>query len=529
MANIVVEMSGDEAKLFRSFQKVQQQIRKQEQSLAKSGQAGEQAGQKIAQGADRAERSLKNAGKARDDAFGTGALRQLGSYAAGFASIGAAVAAVTGAMREQREIQRELAEGIREGRGSYGKLIQLAGGDRQRYSQLVQMADKTFREGGVASRSAAGDLMFELESAGIATESNRAFFSKLLEVEPETTPTIQAVGKMQSAFGTEAGSAKQIVSKAFAAAAPVTGASPSAMLTANLRALQSAKMLGLSDEELQAAVSVIAQQEQSPEVAGTQVSSLLQSMSRHGFVEKFKGKSFVEMLDVVRAKKMDTPALIDYFGRKEAQKAFAGLDPERLQARIKEIRAAEDTAAGDAIAIAMESQGGLRAESALKNQVTSMLQREGEQEIAANTLQSTRQAVAIARGETPEFRTFLRWRANLRRMLPRGNEAVLDGRSPEEAACTAQEIRRRLESGESPDEIFGSIENQVRLRLPGDPDEAIRAGAQRNQEARSGVSDMMARSLARFEQAAEKQEKAATALQNAVQAGPTRRSPLDDR
>lgn len=505
MAQIVVEMSGDEAKLFRAFQKVQQQIRQQEQALAKSGQAGDQAGAKIASGAGKAERSLKTAGKAGQDAFGAGAVRQLAGYAAGFVSVGAAAANLTRMLQEQRELQRELAEGFRAGSATSGTLSQLAGGDQAKLDRLQAMARKTYAEGAFADRADANRLMFELESAGIATEANRAFFSKLAGVEPETTPVIQAVGKMQSAFGDEAGSAKDIVSKAFAAAGPVTGASPSAMLTANLRGMASAKQLGLSDEELAAAVSVLAQQSDSPEVAGTQVASLLRSLQKQGFVEQHAGKSLTEMLDVIREMGMDTPEQIEYFGRQEAARAFAGLDPKKLQERIDSIRNAEATAADDAIRINEKHNAIIRAERAMKNQKALAEEEAARMEIAANAIQDQEERMAVEGGAnwfTRRLGGGGTWRAGMHRTVF-GNEDYLRLRgimSPEQALA-------RTRQGQSLPAV-----------APDPAGPAAPGAAAPAQPELAGIA-------AEFREGMNYLRDAASALH----AGPTRRHPLDDK
>ncbi len=103
---------------------------------------------------------------------------------------------------------------------------------------------------------------------------------------------------VMSAMGVkETGSHEQLASKFIAAAAPVSGVSASGIALATTRAAADAKLLGLSDEELIAAVSAVSSTTGSAELAGTQVASLLKSMTEKGFVEEHKGKSLTSMLN----------------------------------------------------------------------------------------------------------------------------------------------------------------------------------------------------------------------------------------
>lgn len=100
MAHVVVEMSGDEAKLYRSFQKIIDQQKRLEQGLEKTKQKGQQTGQ-----------ALRGAGQSGAQAFGAVAVRSLASYAAGFTSIHTAIRLATTLMREYRQEQeRAVAE-----------------------------------------------------------------------------------------------------------------------------------------------------------------------------------------------------------------------------------------------------------------------------------------------------------------------------------------------------------------------------------------------------------------------------------
>lgn len=339
MAGIVVEMSGDEAKLWRSFQKIAQQQANLESGFKRVGQAGRQAGSEAGRAGDEAAK----AGKKGSDAFGAGAVSQLQAYAAGFLSLTAVIGGTTKALTDMAEANKKAGEVTRGAAPGFSGLAQLAALDAfpgQKLNRLTGYAKDLYKAGGAADLNEAANTIFQLESAGATGE--RDFFAKAYQLT-DTAALAEAGGKIRAAMGEkEAGSFQQILSKGLAAAGPLPGVSASSIVQATTRGASWGKLLGLSDEEVMAATSVVGQATESVEMGGTQVSSLLKTLVAKGYGERMKGASLSEMLADVRGQGMAQDELVTWFGRAEAASGFLALDDKKYQERLGAIQAAQE-------------------------------------------------------------------------------------------------------------------------------------------------------------------------------------------
>ena len=287
---------------------------------------------------------MDRAGEKTQKAYGPAAQNQLKKLITmlgpGLGLLGA-VRLVTKAFGEMAEARKEAGARLSEAEMGLGKLSQLAGGDPEKLKALVKKSVQFMAYGGAPTLGEAATTMFELESAGATTDAQVKFFAQLYGIDnPAELAT--AAGKLRAGFGPkEAGTFREIMSKGVAAAAPVTGVGINEILQASLPGASVAAELGISDEELLAAVSILAQKAKSADVGGTQIEGLLRSLQKRGFVEEHKGKSLIEMLDVIRKEKMDTPELIEYFGRKEAAAGFSRLQPKEFGERLASINKAQ--------------------------------------------------------------------------------------------------------------------------------------------------------------------------------------------
>lgn len=96
MATQVVELTGDEARLLRSLDKVIQKERDHEAQLRKVGDEGDKAGQKGKKGAQNAEKGWAK--------FGKNALLQVGAIGGGFVTVGFAVQKVSQFLEAQNDL-----------------------------------------------------------------------------------------------------------------------------------------------------------------------------------------------------------------------------------------------------------------------------------------------------------------------------------------------------------------------------------------------------------------------------------------
>lgn len=285
---------------------------------------------------ENAEDAIKGVGEAQGKAFGGDAIGEIENYITKTASLAAAVGFAKEAFDEMSEASERAAGSRREAEGGISSLAELAGGDRQRMAELAGEAREIYREGGAKSLDEAGKLAFQLESAGAMGE--RQFFSRLQGID-DPVEMARAAGVMRSAMGeAEAGSFQAIVSKGLAAAGPVPGVTAAQMLQGAAAAAPNARALEISDEELMAATSIVAQSSGSASQAGTQVRALLQAVTTRGIGEQFKGQGLESMVEAIRGQGMGEADLIKYLGSSEAYAAYSQLRPEAYRERLEVVR-----------------------------------------------------------------------------------------------------------------------------------------------------------------------------------------------
>lgn len=273
------------------------------------------------------------------------------------------VSGITSALSLQRiltsvsQLLDETAAKQRASSKGLGNLVQLAGGDVSKRQKLISAAKQTFAEGGFNTLNESANLIFQLESAGALGQ--RAFFSQLQTVD-EAADIAKTTALIRNNLGqAETGTLRQITSKVIAGALPATGVSPSDIARGSATAAVSAKALGLSDEELIAAVSRVSETTGSGDLAGTQVNSLLTALIKRGAADDpaLKGKNFGGVLQSVIDRDLNQAELIEFFGRKEAAKAFGALrDVGGFGTRVVELfQADKSDLAGQTIANALGS------------------------------------------------------------------------------------------------------------------------------------------------------------------------------
>ena len=253
MADVVVALSADETKLLRAYQRI-----RQHQDKVDTGHKRNKRGHK--------------------DAFGTAAVSNLARYAAGMYGITAALGTVKQLFTDVRQEADRLGERQRQSKFGMGSLAQLAESDAQMRAMVAQ-AKKTFAEGATETLDEAGAVQFTLESAGLG--EYRRGVSRMLAsgVVKDAKKLVDASAGLQTAFSeAETGRFEDIVSKGYGASKGAP-ASIDEILQAAGVAGSAAAALGLSDEELLAAIPTVAKVE-GPETAGTQVKQLLAAIEK---------------------------------------------------------------------------------------------------------------------------------------------------------------------------------------------------------------------------------------------------------
>jgi len=287
MGQITVQLTGDEARLLRSLDKVIAKERELALAAKKTGQESAKGSRKSQAGLRKTQAGLSKTAlqfgrnqKARGQAFGSGAVAQLGRFAGGLGSIAAAGSAVTTVLNGVAEAAKRVAESQSESELGLRSLAQLSGGDRKKFKALTSQAKQVFASGGAGSQDGASDLIFQLESAGINTKENRALFASLFGTIKDTAGFAKSAKTLQASVGKEeAGSIRDIASKSIAAA----GGNPekaAQFLRAASQGGAYATQLGISDEDLLSLVAVTATTTGSASEGGTQGKALLKALDR---------------------------------------------------------------------------------------------------------------------------------------------------------------------------------------------------------------------------------------------------------
>lgn len=415
MADLKLIITGDNVKVLQSLEGV---IRRQGKMIDKLKATT---------------KASKKAGAKQIKAFGPSALSALGGYAAGLGTIAAALGVAKKLLGDVAEKSKSAFEGFKPAESSFSKLAQLAAGSQDKFLKLTQASREVFREGGARNLEEAGKVVFELESAGALDE--RAFFSRLAGIE-DVAPLVKAAGVLRSAVGAkETGSFQDITSKAIAASTPVTGVSAAQILEGSARGAATASLLGLSDEELLAATSVVSQSTGSAELGGTQVNALLTALVKKGISAEFpKGTELEVIIKDIKQRGLSDQGLIQLFGRIEAFKAFSVLaaDPQRFSLRKTAVEEAQESGlAQKTIAIAesdpvvskirderisaaqellsREKQGLLRAEvETLQDRLETAGRESGVSEVGLTIGRSAQDLVQFLRGDKVAKEDFTR-------------------------------------------------------------------------------------------------------------------------
>jgi hypothetical protein len=224
---------------------------------------------------------LQRAGNKGQQAFGAQAAQSLIHFAGELIGITTAATGVIKVLEEMRKVKEEAAQEARQSEMGMGSLAQLTT-DPKRYKQLVAGAKEMFAQGGASSLDDAAKTVFALESAGLFEQ--RDIFTQLKSqgVVSDTANLARATKTIMASMGEEeTGTARQVISKAFAAGQYAPSYAQD-LLPAAARAGTKAKAAGVSDEELLAATAMAAEASGSAELGGTRIASMLKAMGRLG-------------------------------------------------------------------------------------------------------------------------------------------------------------------------------------------------------------------------------------------------------
>lgn len=384
-SNIDITMTGDTQDVIKAYARV---IKQQDQLIAKfrkSGQEGKkstkEANRELQRFADQTKRitatpleryntqmkRLKHAfdkGKLsakefqRASAMAKRELREISSpsFIGRFAGVTGGIAMATMGLRAYLGVMRQItsesdrvAGRQRESEGGVSQLAQVATSQKD-FNQLFLLAKQMFAQGVGDSVGGAANVVFQLRSAGLDSAAPLVTELAGSQLIGNAQEFVRAAKTLHENLGeAETGGFRAIVSKAFGASqfSPATAES---LLLGTSRGAQSAKTLGLHDEELLAANALAATAIGTAEEGGTAVASLLRSLVREA-PEVFKGKSLKESVELIDKQGLGEDELIEFLGRQEAARAFLVLRGAMRDGRFDEVvRGVEQAQRGDEVA-----------------------------------------------------------------------------------------------------------------------------------------------------------------------------------
>jgi len=304
----------------------------------------------------RAKQQLDAAGRSGKNAFGPQALSQVMSMATGFLSVSAAIGTMTSALREADAVRQRAASEAKQSRMGMGALAQLAIDDQGRadpakYAFLKAQAEELFASGGAENRDAAARTVFSLASAGALEDL--PLFGGMRSSGVVESPDVLA-GSARAIITTmgreETGGFRELSSKALAASL-VAQSTADEMMQAAAGAGGSAKALGLTDEEVLAAVGMTSAATGVAAEGGTQIEALLDVLEKRsgstfaGHKLNFKNQPLLESLQQIEAMDLKDAEFVKFFGKRYGRAAYRTLSTNipKYQETLQSVRQAETT------------------------------------------------------------------------------------------------------------------------------------------------------------------------------------------
>jgi hypothetical protein len=265
-------------------EKYNAQIEKLNALLEKGKLNQEQYGRAVEQAKNKMEeegQAVEKAKHAHAAAFGEAAISEVKSFASSLGLVVGAAELAKMAIEKMAEARREAAEEAKQAEMSTGSLAQLTN-DPEEYKGLVEAAKKMYAGGGASSLEEANRTIFALKSAGMMGDVDLFTSLKGSGLVSELPTMAKSVRTLQASMGAEeTGTTRQLLGKAFAAGEYAPSYAQE-MLPAAAKAGIGARKAGIHDEEVLAAVALMAESSGSADLGGTRVAALMKALGKIG-------------------------------------------------------------------------------------------------------------------------------------------------------------------------------------------------------------------------------------------------------
>lgn len=395
MAQVHVEMTGDEAKLWASMQKITRAVGDQEKALGKVGSKSrevakeqealaakgkavfeatrtpmERQAAKLAQinelykkGAidvgtysrayQQVHGTVSKTGDALSKTGGMGqkAMDSIGGAAMGllgtFTSITAAIGIATKAMTDMQAKAAEAGQQQQASRMGLGQLAQVAGSEAEMQA-LMGRAEGVYLQGGAGSMDEAARMVFAAKAMGAEDQLGLIGELKATGMVQDPTQLIGAIDTITDQMGAaDTGDLRTMIAKGLGAQ-KTSETSLEELMTATGAAGMQARGLGIKDEEVMAAVAVAANVSKSAEKGGKKVGQFFESLTKLQETDSggmfpqfdFKGKSLEAIMTELKTAAPDDAAMRELLGEGYAGYAALAVQPGKYDAAMNAIEAA---------------------------------------------------------------------------------------------------------------------------------------------------------------------------------------------
>lgn len=287
----------------------------------------------------------------QDAAAGPGPAARIMMMAASYLSVQQAISLGTQALRENAAEREKAAQQAIRSRAGLGSLSQLAANEgntpaerRAANARLIAEARGMVAKGAAVDENEAGALLFQLAGAGL-NERDRGFAANIRAAGTLTNVggAAEAYSALKTSLGeSEVGTFREFMSKSLKAAGPAPGSFEQLPIAA-AQSGGSAKALGVSDEFLLAATTILGKSSGSIEEGGTQLAAFLRQTEKSGMrgIEGVGGMALIDRIASLPESKQGLGGVLG--DRSEAVQAFRTLRDNRaeLQALMAGVSAAQ--------------------------------------------------------------------------------------------------------------------------------------------------------------------------------------------
>lgn len=293
--------------------------------LAKHVKAGRVSMEDAEKIAGKYQRRLDRMADSGKQAVGPAMIGNLQSMAAGYLSIGTAVAVVSRGLAEMEEKARSAAEATLGGLGSIGELQQISATPED-FQKNLGFARSLVARGISADIGQAADTTFSLRSAGFS-DSESEYLAGLAAAKQIKGESLVGFGgalrKTQGLF--PGGVSVEDIADKIVATSGITqvGASQTALASSQFAAASA--NLGFSGDASLAALSTIETRAKNIDEAATQYANLLDAIDKGGL----SAGSLPATLDSIQARVDAGEGAFEVLGNKRAVKGFRALQMER--------------------------------------------------------------------------------------------------------------------------------------------------------------------------------------------------------